>query len=121
MHTKMLDGFLGFLLTSWLEQVHPEAHVLTNQDTMTMNWEPHTTHNQRFPEPVMNMNYVNLVKKHWLASGLLNLQTMFQAHSGGVLPVPKMGEQEPCLSGSSKGDALRTILELPLTSKPIKP
>lgn len=45
------------------------------------------------------MNYMNSVKKRWLASGLSNLQAMLQAHSGdGVPPVLKMGDQEACLS-----------------------
>ena len=50
------------------------------------------------------MNYFNSVKKCWLASGLSNLQAMLQAHSGdGVLPFPKMGDQEACLSWIIKG------------------
>ena len=52
----------------------------------------------------MNMNYVNSVKKRWLASGLSNLQAMLQAHSGDGAPlVPKMGDQEACLSWIIKG------------------
>ena len=51
----------------------------------------------------MNTNYVN-VKKCWLASGLSNLQAMLQAHSGDRAPlVPKMGDQEACLSWIIKG------------------
>ena len=80
-HTKTLDSFPGHLPASWMEQVHPKAHVLTNQDTTTLSWEPCTICNQGSPELVMNTNYMNSVKKHWLASGLSNLQTMFQVHS----------------------------------------
>ena len=47
---------------------------------------------------------MNSIKKHWLASGLSNLQAMLQAHSGDrVPPVPKMGDQEACLSWIIKG------------------
>ena len=52
----------------------------------------------------MNMNYVISMKKCWLASGLSNLQAMLQAHSGDRAPwVPKMGNQEACLSWIIKG------------------
>ena len=52
----------------------------------------------------MNTNYVNSVKKRWLTSGLSNLQAMLQAHSGDVAPpVPKIGDQEACLSWIIKG------------------
>ena len=39
-HTKILDGFLEHLLASWLEQVHPEAHMQANQGTMMPSQEP---------------------------------------------------------------------------------
>jgi hypothetical protein len=56
------------------------------------------------PEGVTNTNYVNSIKKRWQASGLSTLQLMLQAHSGeGAPPVPKMGEQEACLSWLIKG------------------
>ena len=62
------------------------------------------TCNRGLPEPVTNTNYVNSIKKRWLASGLSNLQAMLQAHSGDGAPsVPKMGEPEACLSWIIKG------------------
>ena len=59
-----------------------------------------TTRNHGSLEPITNTNYVNSIKKHWIASsGLSNLQAMLQAHSGDGSPlVLKMGEQEACLS-----------------------
>ena len=99
-HTKTLDGFLSCLPASWLKKVHPDTQIQTNQGAPAPSSpDPHPTHNCGSPELVTNTNYVNSMKKHWLASGLSNLQAMLQAHSGdGALPVPKMGDQEVCLS-----------------------
>jgi hypothetical protein len=52
----------------------------------------------------MNTNYVNSLKKRWQASGFNTLQAMLQAHMGKGTPlVPKMGDQESCLSWLIKG------------------
>ena len=105
-HTKTLDGFLGCLPASWLKKVRPDAQTQTNQGALVqMSPDPHPACNCRSLEPVMNTNYVNSVKKRWLASGLLsNLQAMLQAHSGDGAPlVPKMGDPEACLSWIIKG------------------
>lgn len=104
MHTKTLGGFLGRLPASWLKQVHPEAQTPPNHDAMTPGQSPRAASSRGGPEPVTNMNYMNLIKKHWQALGFSILQAMHQAHSGeGALPVPKMGDQEACLSWIIKG------------------
>ena len=99
-HTKTLDGFLGHLPASWLEKVHPDAQTQTTRGAPAPSSpDPCPTFNHGSLEPITNTNYVNLVKKHWLASGLSNLQAMLQAHSGdGAPPVPKMEDQEACFS-----------------------
>ena len=104
-HTKTLDGFLGCLPASWLEKVCPDAQTQTNRGALApLSPDPRPTHNHESLEPVMNTNYVNSVKKRWLTSGLSNLQAMLQAHSGDGAPlVPKMGDQEACLSWIIKG------------------
>jgi hypothetical protein len=103
--TKTLDGFLRCLPASWLERVHPKgstpgsSSVAPPGGQVTLAPCTHST-----PEGVTNTNYVNSLKKHWQASGLNTLQAMLQVHMGkGAPPVPKMGEQEACLSWLIKG------------------
>jgi hypothetical protein len=104
-HTKTLDGFLGRLPASWLERVHPDGSTPAVQTATPPGGQGASTSRTRgTPEGVTNTNYVNSLKKRWQASGLGTLQSMLQAHTGeGPPPVPKMGEQEACLSWLIKG------------------
>jgi hypothetical protein len=104
-HTKTLDGFLGRLPASWLERVHPESSTPGPSGAAPPGGQATPTARTRgTPEAVTNTNYVNSLKKRWQASGLNTLQAMLQAHTGeGAPPVPKMGEQEACLSWLIKG------------------
>jgi hypothetical protein len=104
-HTKTLDGFLGRLPASWLERVHPEGSSPGSPGAAPPGGQvTPASRNRGTPEGVTNTNYVNSLKKRWQASGLNTLQAMLQAHAGeGAPPVPKMGEQEACLSWLIKG------------------
>jgi hypothetical protein len=104
-HTKTLDGFLGRLPASWLERVHPESSTPGPSGAAPPGGQATPTARTRgTPEAVTNTNYVNSLKKRWQASGLNTLQAMLQAHTGEGAPlVPKMGEQEACLSWLIKG------------------
>jgi hypothetical protein len=104
-HTKTLDGFLGRLLASWLERVHPDGLTPPAQAaTSPIGPGTSTSRASGTPEGVTNTNYMNSLKKRWQASGLGTLQLMLQAHAGeGPPSVPKMGEQEACLLWLIKG------------------
>ena len=102
LHTKMLDGFLGWLPASWLEQVHPRAAppvAPVAQDYQA------TKASQGAVDPVMmNTNYITSIKKCWQASGHTTIAQMLQVHTGeGTFPVPMVGDQSACLSWILKG------------------
>ena len=101
LHTKTLDGFLGWLLASWLEQVHPQAMTLAAPAA----WEDQASRsNHDAADPGMNTNYITLIKKRWQASGHATITQLFQAHtSKGAPPVPMVRNQSVCLSWILKG------------------
>ena len=73
LHTKMLDGFLGWLPASWLEQVHPRAVP----PAAPAAWEDQATRASRgAADPVTNTNFVTSIKKCWQASGHTTIAQM---------------------------------------------
>ena len=72
--TKTLDGFLGCLLASWLEQVKPvENTSLGGTSTSTKS----TKVSGRVR--VTNTNWNMSIKKHWEAVNILSLNKMLEA------------------------------------------
>ena len=101
LHTKTLDRFLGWLPASWLEQIHPRAATPAALGTQE-NWAARS--GWGVSDPLMNMNYVISIKKHWQASGHSTIAQLLQAHTGeGAAPVPMVGDQPACLLWILKG------------------
>ena len=61
LHTKPLDGFLGRLPASWLEQIHPRAATPVASGTRE---DQAARSSQGVLDPATNMNYVISIKKH---------------------------------------------------------
>jgi hypothetical protein len=101
LHTKTLDGFLGRLPASWLEQVHPRA---APPAAPAVREDRATRSSRGAADPVTNTNYVTSIKKRWQASGHTTIAQLLQAHTGeGTPPVPMVGDQSACLSWILKG------------------
>ena len=101
LHMKTLDGFLGHLPASWMEQVGPSATTpewtLAGQASGT-SWRSHDG------TMVLNTNYHPSLRKRWQASGHSSIAQLLQAYTGeGTLMVPMMGEQPVCLSWHLRG------------------
>ena len=92
----MLDGFLGHLPASWMEQVTPSAMTPmapTSQGSHT------NQRNRNVGTMVTNTNYQASLRKCWQASGHLSITQLLQAYtSEGTPTVPMMGDQPVCLS-----------------------
>jgi len=92
LRTKQADGFLGSLPESWLEAVKPD----TSGTPSTKAQETHTR--------VTNTSYVDSLKTRWTASGFMTIKSMRDAAPAGtVIPAPKVGGKEACLSWLLKG------------------
>ena len=101
LHTKTLDGFIGRLPTSWLEQVSPRA---TPQSTSGVAPTQASRGGRGSMNPATNTNYVTSIKRCWLASGHATIAQLLQAYTGeGEPPVPMVGDQAACLSWILKG------------------
>ena len=102
LHTKMLDGFLGQLLASWLEQVVPSLAPPSMPPASHGSWATQASHDSG--NPVTKMNYIHSLRKHWQASGHGSITQLLQAHtSEGTPPMPMMGDQVACLSWLLRG------------------
>ena len=96
-HTQMktLDGFLGHLLVSWLEQVKP-----TNQKSSGSSGGANATKGSW----VTNTNWNASIKKHWEAVNIVSLNMMLEAKDlNATAPLPKLRDKDACLSWLIKG------------------
>ena len=92
--TKTLDGLLGHLLVSWLEQVKP-AENMASGGTSTSTKSTKVSSRTR----VTNMNWYVSIKKHWEVANIMSLNKMLEAKDpNATAPLPKFGDKEACLS-----------------------
>jgi hypothetical protein len=104
-HTKTLDGFLGQLPATWLEQIQPTA---TPPATGKRATPPSTSNKSEKARgahtPVTNTNYNGALKKRWEAGACTTIKTMLDAHNADTeVKLPKFGNDEACLSWLLKG------------------
>ena len=99
--TKTLDGFLGRLPASWLEQVKP-----TDQKSSGSSGGANASNrtNTSKGSRVTNTNWNASIKKHWEAVNFVSLNKMLEAKdSNATAPLPKLGDKGACLSWLIKG------------------
>ena len=97
--TKTLDGFLGCLLASWLEQVKPADQKSLGR-TSSSNKSSIISKRSR----VTNTNWNMSIKKHWEAANIISLNKMLEAKDpNATAPLPKFRDMEACLSWLIKG------------------
>ena len=99
--TKTLDGFLGCLLVSWLEQVKPAENTSSGGASTS-------TKSAKVSGGVCvtNTNWNMSVKKHWEAANIMLLNKMLEAKDppSANAPLPKFaGDKDACLSWLIKG------------------
>jgi hypothetical protein len=93
-NTKTLDGFLGQLPASWMDQVKPTETPAAGQKT-----NPTTPKASGRSARVNNTNWNLAIKKHWEAAHLKSLKEMLDNKQQGTdAPLPKFGDTEACLS-----------------------
>ena len=86
LHTKTLDGFLGCLPASWLEQASPRAMPWSTSRAAPTQA---SRGGRGSTNPATNTNYVASIKRCWLASGHATIAQLLQAYTGeGEPPVP---------------------------------
>jgi hypothetical protein len=94
--TKTLDGFLGQLPASWMEQVKSsetpkKAEKATKTGTGT---------NQK----ATNTNWNTSIKKRWEASNLRSIRELLNSKpEGNDTPLPKFGDETACLGWLIRG------------------
>ena len=97
--TKTLDGFLGCLPVSWLEQVKPadqKSSGGTSSSTKSSNISKGIC--------VTNTNRNVSIKKHWEAVNIISLNKMLEAKDpNATAPLPKFRDTEACLFWLIKG------------------
>lgn len=98
-HTKTLDGFLGQLPASWMEQVK------LTKTPMTMGKKKAQTENTSGSSTKANNTNWNVsIKKRWEASNLQSIKELLNNKREGVdAPLPKFGDNVACLSWLVKG------------------
>ena len=99
--TKTLDGFLGHLLASWLEQVKP-----TDQKSSGPSGGANTSNRANIGKGtcITNTNWNASIKKCWEAANIMSLNKMLEAKDpNATAPLPKLGDKEACLSWLIKG------------------
>ena len=111
--TKTLDGFLGCLLVSWLEQVKP-ANQKSSGGTSSSNKSSIISKGSR----VTNANWTASIKKHWEVANLVSLNKMLEAKDpNATTPLPKFGDMEACLSWLIKGRCFDNCQHVSMTHK----
>ena len=96
---KMLDGFLGCLLASWLERVKP-----TDQKSSGGRGNTSNKGNAAKGSCITNTNWNASIKKCWEASNIVSPNKMLEAKDPNTTaPLPKLGDKEACLSWMIEG------------------
>ena len=97
---KMLDGFLGCLLASWLEQVKPVENMSLEGTSTSSTKSTNTSKGSR----VTNTNWNVSIKKHWEVANIVSLNKILEAKDlNATAPLPKFRDKEACLSWLIKG------------------
>ena len=110
-HTKMLDGFVGKLPTSWMEKVKPTASGASNRSKRGKDKDSEAD------VPVTNTNWNPSLKKRWERSGFTVLHDMLKKKPDTV-DIPKMGDKTACLSWIVKGRCFSTCPRKDLHKQP---
>ena len=111
LHTKMLDGFLGHLLASWMEQVAPSA--MRPMTSASQGGSQTNRLSQNAGTMVTNTNYQSSLRKRWQASRHSSIAQLLQAYTGeGTPTVPMMGDQTACLSWLLRGRCFNNCAQI---------
>lgn len=96
-HTKTLDGFLGQLPASWMEQVTPT-------ETPTTSKKKEAAKTSGSSAKANNTNWNVSIKKRWEAAHLQSIKELLgNKQEGTDAPIPKFGDSEACLSWLIRG------------------
>ena len=101
--TKTLDGFLGRLLASWLEQVKP-----TNQKSSGSSGGANAGNRTSAGKgsQVTNTNWNASIKKCWEVANIASLNKMLEAKDPNATALlPKLRDKDACLSWLIKAAA----------------
>ena len=79
LHTKTLDGFLGRLPASWMEQVTPSA--TTALAPVSQGRGGGWVNSDTGGAMVMNTNYQVSFQEHWQAAGHTSIAQLLQAYT----------------------------------------